>query len=301
MPMKTLLALLAIGLLGCRNAVEGTAHAQSNPPASTQPAQQPPSDPAKPAAPAAQPPAAPPGPQLDPAVDDLLTKLEKSATDLNSFTADVTYEKEDVVLGRRELRTGNLIYRLNPDNSKSFAILFDSTIVNDKKRAEEKHYIFNGRWLAEVDHKNKQFIKREVVPPGKQLDPLKLGEGPFPLPVGQPKAQVLARFDVTKADLPKEGRLKDLRNVDGLLLVPKPGGPQAQDFAKVELFYDRETLLPVGIHTVEANGDHKTIRLTKVQRNPVLDAAALAKLDIKEPDAREWRIDVRPWQQQQPQ
>lgn len=231
-------------------------------------------------------------------VNALLDKLEKNAADLQAFTAKIAYEKEDAVLGRNELRTGELIYRLDPKTGeKSFAALFDSTIINGTKRNSPMHYIFNGRWLAEIDQQKKQFIKREIVPPGKQLDPLKLGEGPFPLPIGQPKSEVLARFDVTMMELPKEGLLKDLKDVDGLLLVPKAGTKEARDFARVGLFYDRKTLLPVGINAIEKNNDRKTIRLSDVQRNPSLTEDDLQKLNIQEPDARQWHIDVRPWQE----
>ena len=237
-----------------------------------------------------------PHPEIPAEVNSLLDRLENSAPDLNSFTAQVQYEKQDVLLGRKELRSGDLIYHQDPQTKeKSFAILFDSTIIDRVRRSEPKHHIFNGRWLAEVDHKNKQFIKREIVPPGKQLDPLKLGEGPFPLPIGQPKAEVLARFDVTAAPKPDEGLLKDLQNVEGLSLKPKPGTQEAQDYSKVDLYYDRETLLPVGIRTEETNGDIKTVKLLNVKRNPELTPEQLARLDIAEPDPREWRIDVRPW------
>jgi hypothetical protein len=193
-------------------------------------------------------------------------QLEKNAKDLNAFTAKVMYEKEDALLGRKELRTGDLIYRVDPQSKeKSFAIFFDATIVNNRKRQETRRYIFNGRWLAEIDDKEKQFIKREIVPPGKQLDPLKLGEGPFPLPIGQPKAEVLARYRCDCSGASQQGLLKDLQNVDGLLLVPKPGTQEAKDFIKVELFYDRQLLLPVGIHLVDGNGDQKTIKMTDMR------------------------------------
>lgn len=235
-------------------------------------------------------------PQLPAEVNDLLDRLEKSAADLQSFTAEVQYQKEDALLGRKELRTGDLIYRQHPETrQKSFAILFENEIVQNIRRNEPKHYIFDGRWLAEIDHKNKQFIKREVVAPGKQLDPLKLGEGPFPLPVGQPKAEVLARFDVTKASLPDSGLLKNLQDVEGLSLVPKAGAKEAKDYAGIELFYDKTTLLPIGINISDVNGDRKTVKLLNVKRNAQLTDAQLKRLDIAEPNPREWKIDVRPW------
>jgi hypothetical protein len=134
------------------------------------------------------------------------------------------------------------------------------------------------------------------VPPGKTLDPLKLGEGPFPLPIGQSRDEVLARFDVTKPEeLPDEALLKDIDMADGLLLVPKPGTEEFNEFARVEIFYDRATSLPVGIFAVEADAGRKIVRLRNLKRNPTLDEATLKKLDIAEPDPKEWRIDIRPW------
>lgn len=241
-------------------------------------------------------PAGVPQPQIPAELNALLDELEASAEDLHAFTAEVTYEKQDAILGRKELRAGKLIYRLDPHSrEKAFAILFDSTIVNNRKRQDPKHYIFNGRWLAEIDAQNKQFIKREIVPPGKALDPLKLGEGPFPIPVGQPKAEVLARFDVTAAEIPGEGMLKELKEVRGLSLRPKPSSKEAEQYAKLDLFYERQSLLPVGIVISETNGDRKTVRLTDAKRNPDLADDQLQKLNIQEPDPREWRIDIRPW------
>lgn len=247
-------------------------------------------------------PPAPPPAQADitPEINALLDHVQNSADDLTSFTGKIIYEKEDAVLGRKEIRTGEIIYRLEPKADKkkrqSFAVVFDSLIVNNVKRKYEKHYIFSDRWLAEVDHENKQFIKRELVRPGDELDPLKLGEGPFPLPIGQQKAEVLARFDVTPLEVPKDGRLKDLQNVHGLLLTPKAGTPEAKEFTQVELFYDQATNLPIGINAIEKNGDRKTVRLSDVQRNVMLDEAQLKKLSVETPDpGAGWDVDVRAW------
>ena len=299
--MKMMIPMVMWLIAACGPANSDATASQASPPTAPEPAtpQQPPQVPpdngGQPVIPQDVP-ADAPKPQIPDAVNDLLDRLEKSAPDLKSFTADIRYEKEDPLLGRKELRAGKLIYHHDPQSKeKSFAILFDAAIINGVERGEAKHYVFNGRWLAEIDHTNRQFIKREIVPPGKQLDPLKLGEGPFPLPIGQAKAEVLSRFDVTVANVPTEGLLKDLDDVDGVSLTPKPGTREAEDFTKVELFYDRQTLLPVGMHTAEVNGDRKTVRLLDVKRNSPLNADQMGKLDIKEPDARTWRIDVRPW------
>ncbi len=230
--------------------------------------------------------------------DMLLDKLERSAADLRDFVADLSYVKWDSVLGRNETRLGELIYQVKPDGTRRFAILLQRLIVSGRARDRSKHYIFDGSWLVEIDHDNKMFLKRQIVPPGRRFDPLKLGEGPFPLPVGQPRDEVRARFDVTLLKSPQDKMLaKQLasRAVDGLLLVPKPGSAQAGDFEQVELFYDRDTALPVGICLTETNGDRKTVILRDLRRNRGVDEA---KLSIEEPDARAgWNVDITPWQE----
>jgi hypothetical protein len=243
--------------------------------------------------------AAPPQIAADP-VHAILHRLEESASELQSFTASIFYESYDDLLDRREIRTGNIIYRIErPEgdgvegrNVTSFAVLFDSLTIGARRSERKMHYVFHDRWLAEIDYETKQFIKRELVPPGRQLDPLKLGEGPIPLPIGQPKAEVLARFEVSLMEKPEAGPLSRLENVDGLLLIPKPGTPEAEDYSRVELFYDRETNLPVGINAVEVNDNRKTVRLSNVVRNPQLTDEQIRKLSVDEPDPREWSISV---------
>lgn len=245
---------------------------------------------------AVAPPAA--APPVDPEIDALLARLESSADDLRSFTARISYERWDALLERAEQRSGEIVYRLDPDTArKSFAVLFDRMVVGQRQERKLKHFVFDGAWLVEVDHERKQFIKRQIVPPGRQLDPLKLGEGPFPLPIGQKRSEVLARFEVGPAAVPAAGRLRGLSGVHGLALVPRPGTAEAGEFARVELFYDREALLPVGINALAPNGDRKTVLLTDLRRNPELDAAALARLSVQTPDPKVWQIDVREWEE----
>lgn len=232
----------------------------------------------------------------DESVEALLSELEAAAADLQAFTADVQYVNIEDLLGRQETRIGELIYRVDPvDGSKSFAVMFNRVVIGDRAQNQAKHYIFADRWLAEVDHENKQFISREIVPPGRELDPLKLGEGPIPLPIGQPKDEVLARFDVSRIDVPETGILAGLDNVDGLRLVPKEGAAEASDYQHVDLFYDRASRLPVGISTLETNDNRKVVRLRQLQHNPKLTEEQLELLSIETPDPAEWAIDRRPW------
>ncbi len=241
-------------------------------------------------------------------VEDLLDRLERSSAELRDFQARIRYDIWDAVTEEKQIRSGELIYQIDPDDgSKRFAILFDTFIFGNRQEKEAKHYIFADGWLVEVDHNRKQFIKRQIVAPGKTFDPLKLGEGPFPLPIGQPKNEVLARFDVKLLDAPSDPFLAKMltdRDVQGMVLFPKPNTPEAETFQRVELFYDRETMLPIGINAVAADAidpsdpnsrNRKMVLLSDLKRNEGVDEAILS---IEEPDKREWDIDIRPWEGQ---
>ncbi len=300
-PMLTLHAILAsatLTLTGSYLALGVSDDALPDQPPASQPDAPPASQPAAPPAPA---PAGAEASAPDPAVVALLDDLEASARTLEAFTANVHYETEDDFFGPagRVIRKGNLIYHVDHiRRSKSFAILFDTVIEGGRKDDRSKEYIFRDGWLVERDRTARVFVKRQVVPPGAAFDPLKLGEGPIPLPIGQPRQQVLDRFGVELIELPEEGPLARLRGtvaVDGLRLVPHPGTPEAKDFDRIDLFYDRVTRLPVGINLVEPNGDRKTARLDAVVRNPELTVASLRRISIALPeDASEWHVDVRP-------
>ncbi len=241
-------------------------------------------------------------------VEALLDRLERSGEDLRDFQARIRYDIWDAVTEEKQIRSGELIYQVDPDDgSKRFAILFDTFIFGNRREQEAKHYIFADGWLVEIDHERKQFIKRQIVAPGKTFDPLKLGEGPFPLPIGQPKNEVLARFDVKLLDAPSDPFLAKMltdRDVEGMVLFPKPHTPEAEKFQRVELFYDRQTMLPIGINAVAADAidpddanshNRKMVLLSNLKRNEGVDEA---KLSIAEPDKREWDLDIRPWEGQ---
>jgi hypothetical protein len=239
-------------------------------------------------------------PTSQPAASDptvaLLDRLETAAEDLHDFSADITYFLWDAILERREIRGGEIVYDVSPDDgSRRFAILVTSVIVDNRKDNQNKRYIFDGSWFVEIDYDNRMFTKRQIVAPGERFDPLKLGEGPFPLPVGQRREDVLARFEASLLDGTRNKVLAKFlagKPVEGLKLVPRPSTPQAREIAEVEIFYDAATLLPLGIVLTETNGNRKTVLLRHLKRNRGIDES---KLSIEEPDPKDWQIDVRPW------
>ena len=234
---------------------------------------------------------------VDPAIDALLDELESAGEDLRDFQARMSYEKADALTGA-ELRYGRVVYRRGTEGGSTLGLWFDEYVdASGRMDKVDELYVFTEGWLVEVDAARKQFIKRQIVPPGKTFDPLKLGEGPFPLPVGQRKAEVLARFLVSEAPPPSSRLLSGLEKEDlrTLRLVPLPGTRESRDFESVDLYYDRATLLPVGVVAAAPDKSVKTVRLRGLQRNEGLAEELLAKLSVATPDPREWIIDIRPW------
>jgi hypothetical protein len=258
---------------------EGVTREIVNQPESAQPASPPTSQPAA----------------SDPAVA-LLDRLETAAEGLRDFSADVTYFIWDPMLQRREIRGGEILYDVRPDDgSRRFAILVTSVSIANRRDNQNKRYIFDGSWFVEIDYDNHMFTKRQIVAPGERFDPLKLGEGPFPLPVGQRRDDVLARFEASLLEGTQHKVLAKFladKAVEGLKLVPRPSTPQAREIADIEIFYDTATLLPLGIVLTEISGQRKTVMLRNLQRNQGIDES---KLSIEQPDPKQWQIDVRPW------
>ncbi len=190
---------------------------------------------------------------------------------VTSLTADVSYTRTDPILDRREIRTGKLLFRM-VDGKREAAILFDTLIIGRRRETKQKHYIFSGRWMAEVDHDKKQFIKRELVAPDeKEIDPFGLGGGPIPLPIGQSKESVLKNFVVTMVEKPTEGSLSKLDdNVVGLHLLPIA----KDEWEYINLYYDPETWLPVGVEKVDMDGSKRVSLLTNMLVDTLSDANA---------------------------
>ena len=229
-------------------------------------------------------------------VDAALRSIEAAGTDLHAFTATIAYRKDDALLGSQELRTGNIVYEAREKQPTRLAVDFDVRIVNRRRRDESKRIIFDGSWLVECDEAAKQFIKRQIVAPGDAAEPMRLG-GPFPLPIGQKRDDVLKRFVVVLLPglpdtfvVPKPDDL----NLVGLRLTPREGTVEAKDWSTIDLWYDGGTWLPIGVVAIERNKDARRVRLTNMTSHETLPEASKQLLSIDEP-GEDWSVDVRPW------
>ena len=232
----------------------------------------------------------------------MLSALEKAGDTISTFRANVIYDRVDAVSENRERRTGQIVLAqiAGQLKSRTLAIMFDQLIdASGHATTERQRFVFSGGWLFEFDDQRHQLIARELVAPGEQLDPLRIGEGPIPIPIGQKKVEVLQRFEVKFAGQPAEPLLKRLENIQGLALHPKQNAGVDPDLGDICVWYDLATLMPVAVKATTKGGDEKILLLTKIEVNKALDDSATALLATEPPastpNGAAWRKDVRPY------
>jgi hypothetical protein len=230
----------------------------------------------------------------------LLADLEAITDELADFTARIVYERLDSLTEEAELRYGRVVYQRPAGARHRMAILLDEYIDGTGRREKiDQRYVFADGWLVDIDGSRRQFIKRQIAPPTSDLDPLRIGQGPFPLPIGQRRADVEQRFTVHEAAIPT-GRLAedvDPATLRSVRLIPRPGTRESEEFRSIDLHYDHETLLPVLVLTDDVDGSRRTVKLFRPNRNGGLSSDDQALLSAETPDPSEWTIDVRPWRE----
>ncbi len=227
-----------------------------------------------------------------PDVNALLDAIEQSDDGVQSIQAKVQYDRHLELQNDRILRRGTLYFVVDGDRRK-FAVRFDERIVDNIPRQENETLIFDGRWFVEKreDGESKVFIRREVARDGDDFDPLKLGEGPFPIPIGQRKEDILRTYTasmpaVTEGLLGADEEANLLNHVKGayqLHLIPKNADDDLQD---IRLWYIEKAgrLVPRLARTENAIGDVTYVQLIALQVNAEIPKDALSTEPPSEAD-----------------
>jgi len=133
----------------------------------------------------------------------LLEALERADQGIETLAAQIQYDKHFMLQGDTHRRRGDLLFRTQRPGEgapeRAFEINFDSLQIGGRLENDPETWIFNGQWLVEMHPARKQFIKREVASKGATFDPLAIGEGPMPIPIGQKADEVLARYSARLA------------------------------------------------------------------------------------------------------
>ncbi|MBX3364594.1 MAG: hypothetical protein KF866_07495 [Phycisphaeraceae bacterium] len=259
----------------------------------------------------AEPETLPPAPaEVDPthaaeirSVDDLLNALERAGHDLQTLRSDLYYTKLFVREGDMQTRMGTLYLDASRGHDRRrFAVHWNDLIVDGRRQVDYRHaYIFDGEWLVERLDKEKQFIKRQVVPPGERFDPLRLGEGPFPIPIGQSREDILSRFSASMPavtdSIPEGVPIEVITSAPTyqLRLLPRPEFEREIQLSEIRIWYRHDTLLPVIAWTrTPENNESTVVLLGQPVRDEPIDPALL---DTTTP-ARGWDVQITTYRQE---
>jgi hypothetical protein len=234
-----------------------------------------------------------------------LDKLEARGNDLKTLQAKVQYTVFNAVSEDTQTRLGPLLYTAADPDKKSaakFAVNFDSLVIDNKVIKQDRTYIFDGEWFVEkeVGNNQKRFTKRQVVAPGQTVNPLQI-DGPFPVPLGQKRDQVLARFSVKLIPVPEsEAKTFDKPPIH-LQLTPRADAPLDRNpprFRTIDIWYDTDLLLPVKVVAVSPNKSVTTFRLSDLKVNDEAAAKLTDRFDTAVPPPNSgWQVTVTPWEQ----
>ena len=243
--------------------------------------------------------------------DELLGALETAGNDVRQLSAVVRYVKTFAIQGDTQQRDGRLAFVSTPAGAdagatpdRRFAIEFHRLELDNGKRIEDastgylERYIFDGEWLAEVRPFDKQFIRRQVVAPGDKWDPLRLGEGPFPIPIQQRRADILARFDAELLDGLDGVEERGLRAVASkcyqLRLTPKAEANE-KELREIRVWYQRDTLLPRMAKTISQADDESFVLLKDLLTNGDAEISEAELTTALPADRAGWNITVEPF------
>lgn len=220
--------------------------------------------------------------------DDLLDAVAAADAKVRTLTATIRYETVQALLEDRQVRRGTAVLHISPDRRlKQFRVSFTQFISSRGLEEQSRDYIFDGRYLVERLNDERQFIKREVVRPGQEIDPLAI-DGPLPLPIGQSRDSILRRFAAELLD--READEKD--RLKGHYRMRLTARNADDDLEIVDLWYDPATLLPGRAVITERSGNTVHVDLAGIVING--DEVSPGDFSTASPPLSEgWRIDVR--------
>lgn len=269
------------------------------------------------------------GPITD--ADRLLARLEQADKGLKSLSAKILYDKYFDLDESRQTRLGRLGFVVEakpapvvdgaqpvaatgtePKTVKKFGVHVTKLRLGQTWRDENQYIIFDGQYLVEKSVERKQFVKRKLVADGATVDPLRVGEGPFPLPIGQKRADILKRFNAellpAGADLvgiveeETEGLVKFVEGCYQLKLTVREelrAGMDASEPVEIRLWYKeaetadstgKKPLLPRLVRTKTTRDDISMVQMKDVELNGAIDpelvstVAPAGGFDVKEED-----------------
>ena len=237
-------------------------------------------------------------------LEALLDGMEAAGARIRDLRARVRYGGEELLVASRTDRLGTLALVREggagggAGATARFLVHFKIKIVDGEAEREDEYYGFDGQDLVSRKDKVKVASRERIVRPGETLDPLRL-DGPFPVPFGQKKSELLVQFSVTEEavrpelvqELVRARAVTEQTKLRGLLLTSRPGSSMAGRTQWVRLVVDEGTHLPVWVQSREGQDRQKTALFSAVEVNTGLGPSDV-RVDV--PEDFTWAEPARP-------
>ncbi len=204
------------------------------------------------------------GKPASPQVMKILGMLYHRGGTLKNFTANLRVTIKHLRSGETDINLGKIWYE-NKKGHTRFDIHFSILAVDGAiaRHHADHDIIFDGRWLIDRDGSAKIYRKIEIAPPGTHFNPLKLGQGPIPIPIGQRPATVLREFHVRL--------LKPVKTQPHLVVLKLiPRDPKAFTFLSLTFWINTELQLPISIRRVDPDGTPTLAAFSKIKINAAM-------------------------------
>ena len=218
-------------------------------------------------------------PPLEPALREILVKMDEAGDGLQTLTSNIRTIETDYDTMADTQRVGLLRMDRSGDTTRFLVTFRGRVAANGGVSPNPIHYLLEGDELIEVNEPSRTKITRKLPPEQANRDLLKLGEGPFPMPIGQSPEEVQKQFDVSLVDPASvsvdDGDIEIAEGATRIRLVPKAGTGLAEDFSWVLVDVDPETGLPKQVVTLdEAGVNEQATQLLGLKVNEPLDDTA---------------------------
>jgi outer membrane lipoprotein-sorting protein len=197
-------------------------------------------------------------------INEILDALDRRGKSLKDFSASVVLTDTDIGSGDFTSNTGTVVFQRKGADDARIRVSFSKQQRGGKIFDVDHRYTLDNGILDDREYTKKHETVTKVLKPGEKLDLFTLGKGPFPLPLGQKKEDVLKIFDVAKIDPAAD----DPPQTVHLQLTPKAGTDFTNKFKTIDLWVDIATAMPRRIQTIDLNQTTtRTTDLTDVKIN----------------------------------
>jgi hypothetical protein len=218
-------------------------------------------------------------------LDAVLDRLERAGENIHDIRSNLVFETFNTVLEDRIIKTGILLYKKQKPNAM-FLVRFDRIHQGGVSSESREWHLFDGRWYTEARQTTRQIIRREIVRDNEEINPFELGKGPFPLPFGQKKAELVKLFDI-ELEPPAAG---DPPQTAHLRCEPKVGTEMADKYKTLHLYVSDKLDLPVRIVAEQTDENIVTVIFEELQINPAVPGSEFQL----PPETKGWDVETEP-------